>query len=258
MDYFEYLKSKENISIYEALEVLAPLFVKVHKWNIGDDVNKVRYQKYELLQKLLVQIVDNKTIEGNIFRDYEYDQYDIISNNSHEGPVKVVYYGKSYINSSMLYNYMSYYLNENGYDIPEELSKLATKKSGGDYKECIGTKTATDSPVTVKDEKMKGLANISHKSSQEVKSVIRELVKTEMLKENCTCLNSQMFRYVRKQADRGDSGLTLKYKRGSVIQMISDSVLRKEVNAIVRVVDPTRMQDKNMVLEKCEVHGLNK
>lgn len=128
MDYFEYLKNKENISFYEALEVLVPLFVKVHKWNVGDDVNKVRDAKYKLLKSLFEQIVDKKYVEGEIFRDYVYDDFgNIINNACAEGmdyPEKVTYLGESTMKSSKLYSYIEGYLQHFGYEVPYEIKLL--------------------------------------------------------------------------------------------------------------------------------------
>lgn len=127
MDYFEYLKNKENITFYEALEVLVPLFVKVHKWNVGDDVNKIRSAKYDLLKSLFEQIVEKKYVEGEVVRDYEYDIDGNIIFNGYDAPEQVTYLGQSTMKSSMLFRYVEGYLKHFKYAIPYELLILNGK-----------------------------------------------------------------------------------------------------------------------------------
>ena len=125
--------------------------------------------------------------------------------------------------------------------------------SGNIHQEQASGDNGTDSSPKRKNEKMQRLAGESHRPSAEAKARIRRFVEEET-KPPCTCMNSQMKRYIIAQALKKDSAISLKYKTKAGEKTISENVLKGIVN---KTMDGTRIQLVNMVLHRCPKHGMN-
>jgi hypothetical protein len=103
-----------------------------------------------------------------------------------------------------------------------------------------------------KSEKMAKIAKARHSPRQEAKEKIIEYLKRE-IQDPCCCYHSQMVRYIEKIADKQDGEISLKFKDGA----ITTDVLRALVKNVYKMIDDTRIQDKNVVLPDCPRHGRN-
>lgn len=126
MDYIGYLKSLKRISFAEALDVMVPLFVKVHKWNIGDNIKKVNSEKYNTLKELFIQLADRKIVDGEVSRYEKEDIYGQPEVDFYGGPIIEVSLRDSYFEAEKFYAYMKWYLLYYDSEVPEELNILAS------------------------------------------------------------------------------------------------------------------------------------
>lgn len=106
--------------------------------------------------------------------------------------------------------------------------------------------------IRAKSEKMAKIAKARHSPRQEAKEKIIEYLKRE-IQAPCCCYHSQMVRYIEKIADKQNEEISLKFKDGA----ITTDVLRTLVKNVYKMIDDTRIQDKNVVLPECPRHGRN-
>jgi hypothetical protein len=105
-----------------------------------------------------------------------------------------------------------------------------------------------------KRQEMIALAELKHKPLNDAKDRIRVFIRKELERESgqhtCSCMHSQLARYVLKQATKGIPEACLEYGD----KKLTDEMIKELVKDII---DPLRVQETGAELKKCVIHGLN-
>src|SRR6185369_11004830 len=148
--------------------------------------------------------------------------------------------------------------DEDGFSVKElskHMAKVFGKKAVTD--EHIGELLNALSALNKRkeaSEKMRRLANERHYDLNQRKQRIRDFASSELKRNKgeyrCTCVHSQLARYVEKAANRIPPELSLESSDGKIFSL-------DDIKAFVKdVIDPTRIKDDGSVPDKCEIHGL--
>lgn len=284
MKFSEFVARNENAWLQDIIPLLQQIYVNAHNWNIDDSVPKVvEGKKRYVIDKLLIYNIDNKIVRGELVYDYAYDNIgEVFIDSQTLHPITELKFDRSYVNIKSLICHVVKEIKDISL-IPKELLVVAgifepglttvTEIITAENDEVdldvpinnVSTVNASskemasepegNAPAKVKNEQMQKLAIEAHSPLNTAKENIRDYVRKESNRvegdKKCTCMHSQFFRYMLTEIKKGNQKINLEYKTG---KRISPNGLKK---LVIEAFDESRLQDRNMVLQKCDIHGLN-